>query len=1012
MGAQQGKAARIFDAAVELGIPAERAAYLDAACGQDHQLRADVEELLEHDDAAGSFLDRAARPVPQATADEPSADEGPGKLIGPYKLLEQIGEGGFGVVFMAEQTQPLRRRVALKVLKPGMDSRQVVARFEAERQALALMDHPNIAKVLDGGQTDLGRPYFVMELVRGAPITDYCDQNQMSVRERLQLFVDVCRAVQHAHQKGVIHRDLKPSNVLVTERDGTPVPKVIDFGIAKALLGQQLTDKTLFTNFAQMVGTPLYMSPEQAGMSELDVDTRTDIYALGVLLYELLTGTTPFDRERLRMVGYDELRRIIREEEPPKPSTRISTLGQAATTASTWRKSDPRRLSQFLRGDLDWVVLKTLAKDRNERYATAKELADDVQRYLRDEPVVACPPSAAYRLRKLVRRHKSKVAAAALMLVLLLAGTAVSTWQAVRATRAEREAGNALAQVTAAQTQTREALDVLTDDVVGTVFTRQPELGEAEKGFLRKVLGFYEAFTRQSGETAEARFLRAKGYFKVAWLRSLLGEPREAEAGFRQAGALLSHLADEFPDVAEYRHRLGRTEGDLAVELAKQGKDDEALAAFRAGIDVRTKLAEQFPGEMRYRLDLASNYGDLGNLYELQHRDAEAEVFYRQDLDLKEGVIKEAGNVPQFQLDWAFARARFGQLMRKQGKHTDSEKVYREVLKVQLEQLDKVPPTTRDREFLAGSYHGLGIALAEQKRWGEAETAFRQALDLRKDLAEEFPRVLEHRRHLASGYGDLGRLLGLQGKYAAAAEQYRQNLELRKKIVAQAGAAPRDRQELAESYHSQGYVLRVLHRPEEAEPAFRAAIDLWKKLIADFPLLPDFHGGLANTYGELAQLHNERGEFSAALAILEEARPHVQSALAARPKDLGFREIYRDHLEARAATRRGLGDHAGVATTADELAGCGYQPARDTYNAACLLSACVTLAGKDDRLDAAKRVDLAGMYADRALAMLRQTLEYGFTDAARLSNDPDLELLRTRDEFRKLAADLEAKTKK
>jgi serine/threonine protein kinase/tetratricopeptide (TPR) repeat protein len=995
MGAPQGKAARIFDAAAELRTPAERAAYLDAVCGQDHQLRADVEELLEHDDAAGSFLNQPARPDPPAKSNDPAVTEGPGKVIGPYKLLEQIGEGGFGVVFMAEQTQPVRRRAALKVLKPGMDSRQVVARFEAERQALALMDHPNIAKVLDGGQTDIGRPYFVMELVRGAPITEYCDQNQLSVRERLQLFVDVVRAVQHAHQKGVIHRDLKPSNVLVTERDGTPVPKVIDFGIAKAV-GQQLTEKTLFTNFAQMVGTPLYMSPEQAGMSELDVDTRTDIYALGVMLYELLTGTTPFDRERMRTVGYDELRRIIREEEPPKPSTRISTLGQAATTASTWRKSDPRRLSQFLRGDLDWVVLKTLAKNRNERYATAKELADDVKRYLHEEPVVACPPSAAYRLRKLVRRNKSKVTAAAMMLALLLVGSAVSTWQAVRATRAERETGQALAQVTAAQAQTREALDVLTDDVVGTVFTKQPELGEAEKGFLRKVLGFYEAFTRQSGETAEARLLRARGYFKVAWLRSLLGEPREAAAGFRQAEALLEQLAAESPDVAEYLHRLGRTEGNLAVELAKQGKDTEAEATFRKGVAVRSKLVEQFPGELRYLLELANNYGDLGNLCELQHRDAEADEFYRQDLRLKEKLLKEAGDVPQYQLELAMTRTRIGQLLRKQEKLADSERVFRDVVKVQLELLESVPPTPRNRENLAASYHGLGIALAEQKKWGEAERVFRQSIDLQKDLAEEFPHVLEYRHLLATSYGDLGRLLVLQGKYAAAAEFFRQALELRKKIVAQAGPAPRNRQELAETYHSLGYALRFLHRPDDAELALRAAVDLWKQLIADLPRIPDFHGGLADTYGELAQLRNERRAFLAALALLEEARPHVQTALTARPKDPWFRETYRDHLEALAATRRGLGDHAQTATTADELAGFGFQPARDTYNAARLLAACVTLAGKDDRLAVAKREELARLYADRALAMLQRILEYGFTDVAGLKNDPDLEPLRAR----------------
>ena len=294
----------------------------------------------------------------------------------------------------------------LKVIKPGMDTRQVIARFEAERQALALMDHPNISRVLDAGATESGRPYFVMELVRGIPLSEFCDQNRLTVGERLELFITVCHAVQHAHQKGIIHRDIKPNNVLVTLHDGTPVAKVIDFGVAKAT-GQQLTEKTLFTSFAQMIGTPLYMSPEQAEMSGLDVDTRSDIYSLGVLLYELLTGTTPFDQERMRTAGYDEVRRIIREEEPAKPSARISTLNRAATTVSANRKSDPSRLSQLFRGELDWIVMKALEKDRNRRYETAAAFAADVQRYLNDEAVEACPPSARYRFRKFARRHKA-----------------------------------------------------------------------------------------------------------------------------------------------------------------------------------------------------------------------------------------------------------------------------------------------------------------------------------------------------------------------------------------------------------------------------------------------------------------------------------------------------------------------------------------------------------------------------------------------------------------------------
>jgi serine/threonine protein kinase/Flp pilus assembly protein TadD len=424
---QQLSERSIFLEAIDIDGPAERAAYLDRACAGDADLRARIDGLLRAHERPQEVLDAAALTTTEGASPEPA--ERPGAFIDQYKLLEQIGEGGFGIVFMAEQTEPVRRKVALKVLKPGMDMRQVIARFEAERQALALMDHANIAQVFDGGKTESGRPYFVMELVKGIPITEFCEQNQLALRQRLDLFVSVCQAVQHAHQKGIIHRDLKPSNVLVTLHDGSPHVKVIDFGVAKAT-GQQLTDKTLFTNFAQMVGTPLYMSPEQAALSGLDVDTRSDIYSLGVLLYELLTGTTPFDGERFKEVGYDEMRRIIREEEPPRPSMRISTLRMATTLQAPQGPAGTKRLRRLCRGELDWIVMRCLEKDRNRRYETASALAADLQRYLNDEPVQACPPSAWYRLRKFGRRNKAALAIVGLVLLFLLALGVTLGWAA------------------------------------------------------------------------------------------------------------------------------------------------------------------------------------------------------------------------------------------------------------------------------------------------------------------------------------------------------------------------------------------------------------------------------------------------------------------------------------------------------------------------------------------------------------------------------------------------------
>jgi len=557
----------IFNQATEITDPAERAAFLDRACGGDAGLRAEFEELLKHDQQAGSFLEEpAVDPLALAPTLPPSPiGEGPGTVIdGRYKLLQQIGEGGMGVVYMAEQTEPVRRKVALKIIKPGMDTRQVIARFEAERQALAMMDHQNIARVLDAGTTTagqasslphVGRPYFVMELVKGVPITEYCDRNQLTVRERTELFVPVCQAIQHAHQKGVIHRDIKPSNVLVTLYDGRPVPKVIDFGVAKAI-EQRLTERTMFTQYGQVVGTLEYMSPEQAEMSGLDIDTRSDIYSLGVLLYELLTGSTPISKEKLREAAFIEILRSICEDEPERPSTRLSHSTAALPTISARRKTEPDKLGVLLRGELDWIVMKSLEKDRTRRYESAAGLAADVEHYLKDEPVTACPPSAVYRFRKFASKYRVALATTAGFAALLVVAAVVSTWQAVRATHAEQDARRAyLAEADARQVAERAGQAEADAHRAAELDRQQAVAAEAqaqnERDAARQARD-QEAVARQEAEAARQR---------EASLRQQAD--RMAETRRRRLYAMQIQLAQHEWQAANVRHAIELLEAQI-----------------------------------------------------------------------------------------------------------------------------------------------------------------------------------------------------------------------------------------------------------------------------------------------------------------------------------------------------------------------------------------------------------------------------------------------------------------
>jgi serine/threonine protein kinase len=498
----------ILASAVEIAESDERQRFVDQSCQGDLGLKERVQELIDNHFRAGSFLESPAAAF-AATIDLSVAPEGPGTVIGPYKLLQQIGEGGMGTVYMAEQTQPVQRKVALKLMKSALDGRQVLARFEAERQALALMDHPNIAKVLDAGTTcddsgrGLGRPYFVMELVKGVPITRYCDEQHLTPRERLELFVPVCQAVQHAHQKGIIHRDLKPTNVMVCLYDDRPVPKVIDFGLAKAA-GIKLTDRTLFTEFGSIVGTLEYMSPEQAKLNQLDVDTRSDIYSLGVLLYELLTGTTPLRKETFQDTAVLEVLRLIREEEPPPPSARLSTI-QGLPAVAANRGSQPGELSGLVRGELDWIVMKALEKDRNRRYETANELALDIERFLHNELVQACPPSAWYRLYKFGRRNRGAVLAASLLFLALLAGIVGTTAGLLDARAKQKLAEKAVAEEEARFTLARRLADEMIQVAEEETAEGRGEQQRLRRRLLESAVAYYQEFIELRRDNPDAQ---------------------------------------------------------------------------------------------------------------------------------------------------------------------------------------------------------------------------------------------------------------------------------------------------------------------------------------------------------------------------------------------------------------------------------------------------------------------------------------------------------------------------
>jgi serine/threonine protein kinase/tetratricopeptide (TPR) repeat protein len=963
----------IFCEALDRKSTDELAHYLDVACGDDAELRVQVEELLASHRKAGNFLGGPAASG-SVTVGMPEITEEPGIVIGPYKLLQKLGEGGMGTVWVAEQSEPVKRRVALKLIKIGMDTTHVLRRFEAERQALALMEHQNIAKVLDAGATPKGRPYFAMELIKGIPITEYCDHEHLAPRERLELFIPVCQAVQHAHQKGVIHRDLKPSNVLIALYDGKPVPKIIDFGLAKAT-SQKLIERTLYTEVGQIVGTLEYMAPEQAELNNLDIDTRADIYSLGVILYELLAGSPPFTAKQLQGAGFAEMLQMIREMEPQKPSTRLSSSDELPSIAAN-RKLEPSRLTRLVHGDLDWIVMKALEKDRARRYETANGFAMDIQRYLADEPVSAGPPGAGYRLRKLVRRNKGPaLATAAVAAALVGAVAAVVVVQA----RANRELGAKNEELAAKNTEladeqakvqarfemAQKAIALFHTGVSEDMLLKNDQFKELRTKLLKEAAGFYADLEKLlAGQTdAKSRRLLAAGYYQLGELTEKIGSQPEALAIHRQALSIRQELAAAVGADVETRLDVARSLWSVGRLLDATGDKAGALAAYEEQRDLSERLAAEDPSDA-VRAVLALSHNRIGWQLWQTGKPAEALASYEKALAIQQKLADANPSVTPFQQELARSYNSIGWQFLQTGKPAEALASHQKALAIQQKLADTNPSVTLFQQNLAKSHFDIGRLLSEAGKPAEALASLRQALAIRQKLAEANPSVLQYLRDLAQSHLEIGWQFALAGKNSEAIGYYTQEEAIRQQLAAAESAPPSDRDWLANCQTNTADLLRKVGRLVEARAACERALALRETLVKEFPQFSFYRDELAETYFRTGQVQCDA----------------------------------RDLAAAAARWRRAIALHEGLKFTSGE----------QTFLRACCHA---NLSGLGNRPGSGVSAEEGRAEADRALSLLRTAVTAGYCNPDPYRTESALDPLRSREDFKKLVAELEAKTK-